>query len=208
MATNAVTGFFVASVGDVICQQYIEMRTGPLLSVVPWDPWRTAEMGLIRALVVTPFIHYWYPFVERTCPGSSVSKVLGRILIDQSCGTPQVVTMVFFASSIFRFEPWSFPLRMKNHFFATWRTGLKFWPIVHSINFSVVPVSHRPLFAHFASVYWNAMLSYFTHVDDVTNKMDIPPPYVGGIKPVFAGKKKNVVVPALEPQFLRSNAAG
>ncbi len=73
--------------------------------------------------------------------------------------------MVFLSHSLMRGDLANSIDRLKHQFFVTYTTGLKYWPIVHSINFSVVPMMHRSLFAHFASVYWMAVLSYYSNME-------------------------------------------
>eukprot|EP01038_Epipyxis_sp_PR26KG_P011665 gene11665-15619_t len=238
--TNAFTGFFIAAIGDMICQKYFENNINQEISTsvnnfplnlqsnndninsivsdvgkkeksykkivvssedlrsqanhdntrnlriisndienqdshikniqkhiinrFQWDFIRSLEMGTIRAVVITPFILFWYPFLVYLCPGKPFIRVVGRVVIDQLFGSPTVITMVFFAKALFRGDPYSTITNLKYQFIVTWVTGLKYWPFVHSLNFSIIPLKHRPLFAHFASLYWNAILSYYSNI--------------------------------------------
>lgn len=190
LQTNAATGFVVASFGDLLNQRYFETTSSTSTSGrhsevgnndiiigkgekrdgntggFRWNVIQSVEMGVIRAFFVTPWIHHWYPLMDKLSPGKSIQNVLGRVAIDQTCGSPITISIVFLSSSVLRLKPFPsfFINRMQTHFFSTWTTGLRFWPFIHSINFSVVPQAHRPLFAHFASVYWNAVLSYHAHL--------------------------------------------
>ncbi len=172
--TNAVTGFFISAVGDVYCQKYFDKKkvtdNGKPAETPTWNARRSFEMGLVRAFVITPFIHFWYPFLERVSPGATLFRVFGRVFVDQLIGSPTVIIMVFMATSAMRGELSSILVRIRQQFLGTWFTGLKYWPIVHSINFSVVPLMHRSLFAHFASVYWMAVLSYYSNAKIVSTE--------------------------------------
>jgi protein Mpv17 len=166
--TNSITGFCIATIGDALCQRYFDnnkhQETGKPLQQT-WDVRRSLELGLIRATVITPFIHFWYPFLERASPGFTIFRVAGRVLIDQSIGAPITISMVFIAHSVMKGDLAGSMRKLRHQFIDTYTTGLRYWPIVHSINFSVVPLMHRSLFAHCASVYWMAVLSYYSNMD-------------------------------------------
>jgi hypothetical protein len=121
-------------------------------------------MAAIRALIITPFVLQWYPFLTRLCPGPSVWRVMGRVAVDQSIGAPIVISMVFTANAVLNREVSSLGQRLREQLLVTWAAGLRYWPVVHSITFGLVPLQHQPLFAHVASVYWNAVLSYYANL--------------------------------------------
>lgn len=167
--TNAITGFVIAAVGDAFCQQYFDSdkrdRDGKTLNVPQWNVGRSLELGVVRTAVITPFIHFWYPFLERVCPGATVLRLAGRVLIDQGIGAPITISMVFVANSALKGDIAGGVHRIKQQFVSVYTTGLRYWPLVHSINFSVVPMTHRSLFAHLASVYWMAVLSHYSNME-------------------------------------------
>jgi len=188
MLTNSATGFVVAALGDVVTQRYLadlqakqaqqqasqnkSSATKALSTTTTtdnkndwWDSKRTLEMAFIRAAIVAPFVFYWYPFVMRAVPGRALHRVLGRVCFDQTFGSPLVVVMVFTASSLLQGRGLAGAIqRIREKGVRTWVTGLSYWPFVHTINFGVVPGKHQPLFAHFASLYWNAVLSYYANM--------------------------------------------
>jgi hypothetical protein len=187
--TNCSMGFIIAGVGDVLCQRYFEYpakrkeemklieaprtntngssyTSGRQLVVqnFEWDKKRSLQMGFIRAAVITPFVLFWYPFLVYLSPGPSLLRVMSRVMIDQSIGSPIVVTLVFLANAILNNDLPNFLQQLKERFFITWVTGLKYWPFVHMFTFGIIPAAYQPLFAHFASVYWNAVLSYYSNM--------------------------------------------
>lgn len=177
LIVNCCTGFLIAAIGDVCCQKFLEKKkvcvsieSQVVDSPWQWDYRRSAELGVIRACVITPFITFWYPFVVRASPGMTLASVLGRVVVDQSVGSPVVITMVFVGKSLIRGDLSTCWDRMKDQFGKTWLTGFKYWPIVHLFTFSVVPPIHRPLFAHIASVYWMAQLSYFSSLEVLSSE--------------------------------------
>jgi hypothetical protein len=187
---NGFTGFVIAGYGDYLCQRYYEYpfhlkhlksldsdieSTGTYLinphkqtsipSILPfqWDHQRTLNMALIRAFVITPFVLKWYATLVYLCPGTNFLRVVGRVMLDQSTGSPIVITLVFLSNSLLQNQIHQFFPRLYSEFFSTWKSGLQYWSIIHLFNFKYIPLSHQPLFAHFASVYWNAVLSYYAN---------------------------------------------
>jgi hypothetical protein len=152
LATNAVTGAVVASLGDVACQRLI-------LDKPEWDARRTADMGVIRAVVMAPFLQLYFPFLARLVPGATTGRALLRVLADQCIGAPVSISLTFAAASLLRGEPASALPRIRQELAPTWVDGAQFWPFVHFITFKFVPLPFQPLWTHCMSVYWNAVLS-------------------------------------------------
>jgi hypothetical protein len=184
LLTNCVTGFILASLGDIACQKWIE---GPAraknvkklpnynfqekkdsehtaVAAFHWDARRTLEMGVIRAAVIAPFIHVYYPFLASLFPSTQFRYVLGRVILDQFLGSPIVIGLVFFSSAILQGRPLAVFQRIREKGFATWMRGLQYWPFVHSLTFGVIPAVHRTLWAHVCSIYWNAVLSFYANM--------------------------------------------
>jgi protein Mpv17 len=177
--TNAVTGFFIASAGDILCQQQnynssmlpLDTAFKPSFSEV-YDAKRTLRMGAIRGLIVTPFVLKWYPTLLKLSPGKTLSRVVSRIIIDQCIGSPIVITLVF-VTNLCLFQQQSLHnlfVKLKSEGRLSWIRGLQYWPLVHLITFGLVPLKHQTLFAHFMSIYWMYILSFYSNTNKTTVK--------------------------------------
>ena len=71
-----------------------------------------------------------------------------------------ILTLFFYSIG----HPLSSFQRIKEIGFSTWLRGLQYWPFVHAIMHRFVPIQHQTLFAHFCSLYWNAVLSYYVNL--------------------------------------------
>jgi hypothetical protein len=130
-----------------------------------WNVKRTIEMALIRAVVVTPYVVVWYKFLAELFAHQSILGLITRITLDQLLSSPFMIVVVFFAHMIIRRYPWHhFISQLRNEFLPAWKAGLQYWPFVHLITYGVLPLVYQPLFAHFASVYWNGVLSYYANL--------------------------------------------
>lgn len=173
-ATNCITGFIVATIGDVACQQYVEkpcnMSNSSMISNTSIvekgvDAKRAIELGLIRASLVTPFCQWWYGFLQRLAPGNN--QVFKRVAIDSAIGSPVVICMVFVAKGLLLGDLEVSKDLLSNNLLKTWVAGLSFWPFVHTINFRFVPLMYQPLVGTVASLYWNVVLSYYSNKDNI-----------------------------------------
>lgn len=82
-------------------------------------------MSVIRAVVITPFVLNWYPLLVYLSPGATLSRVAGRVLIDQSIGSPIVIALVFAAHAVAKGDPKLCVEQLQHQFFTTWYTGLR-----------------------------------------------------------------------------------
>lgn len=139
-----------------------------------WDVKRSLDLSLIRAFVITPFVMKWYTILPKLSPGLSPRSIFVRILLDVAIGSPCVISLVFVSSAILKGDISRCVDTFRGQFYDTWLTGIQYWPFVHTFNFRFVPLKHQPLFAHFASVYWNAVLSYYSNKPAVTPDDAVP----------------------------------
>ena len=159
LAVNATMGFIVGGLGDLACQKYIYKRSAS----EGYNFQQAFEMGITRMVVISPFLHVYYPWLVKVCPGKAPQRVVGRVILDQLIGSPIVICSVMATTCLFRGkEPKHIYNQIMENAFNAWTVGLQYWPFIHTLNFGFVPVVHQPLVAGFGSVYWYAMLSYYS----------------------------------------------
>lgn len=100
-------------------------------------------------------------------------SVFKRVAIDQAVGSPIVILMVFSAKALLAGQLTTLPAMIENNMLNTWLCGFKYWSVMHSFNFRFVPLMYQPLFATMASLYWNAVLSYYS--SNVNNSLSKVP---------------------------------
>lgn len=194
LLTNCIAGSIIAVIGDIGCQKYeqkylnINVPTKAIedssissefsLSHFSFDDFskkfkeeastidstRSLEMGFIRGTVITPFILKWYPTLVRLCPGNTIPRIFGRVVLDQITGGPICLLLIFMIkAAISGMTLKELDDLITNNYYPAWFKGLQYWPFVNMINFGFVPLKFQPFLAHFASVYWNAVLSYYAN---------------------------------------------
>jgi hypothetical protein len=112
--------------------------------------------------VIAPFIAVWYPFLAR-----NFSTTPAKIVADQLFGSPTVISAVFVANHLLGGKGLQtldqFGSKLYTDGLSAWGMGMTYWPIVHTITFGILPLRHQAVFAHVASVPWNACLSHFAN---------------------------------------------
>jgi hypothetical protein len=176
---NVVSGFFLAFGGDVFCQTQFESGKGvfykdeKVAAKWEWNEGRSWELGVLRATLLGPWTHIYYPWLARVIPGPHLKHAMMRAGLDQFVGSPVVICLAWFGSDIYngRYNDLNSLAsnvkltvgRIIDQGPNAWLGGAKFWPFVHTINFRFVPQLHQPMFAHFFSIYWNAILSFYNN---------------------------------------------
>lgn len=187
-ALNVVSGFVLAFGGDIVCQTQFESgkslfhKDEEVAKTWRWNEARSWELGVLRAALLGPWTHVYYPWLMRTIPGAGLKYAMGRALLDQFVGSPVVICLVWFGSDIYNgrynsVEKWadsfaSTVAKVEDQGPNAWKGGAQFWPIVHTINFWKIPPLHQPMFAHVFSIYWNAILSYYNNCANI-NKAEL-----------------------------------
>ena len=169
--TNGIIGMFVASLGDLLCQM-IENKQSSSSSMMSlsWDKKRSLNLALIRGFLVVPFVVRWYAKLAELYPETTTISLLKRCLTNEVLGSPFMIALVFFGNAILTSNTphkalYSFIDRYKKQGISTWISSFSFWPLCHILVTFRLPLHYQPLWASFAAVYWNAILSYHTNVE-------------------------------------------
>eukprot|EP00747_Dinoflagellata_sp_TGD_P185291 gnl/TRDRNA2_/TRDRNA2_41755_c0_seq1.p1 gnl/TRDRNA2_/TRDRNA2_41755_c0~~gnl/TRDRNA2_/TRDRNA2_41755_c0_seq1.p1 ORF type:complete len:193 (+),score=16.43 gnl/TRDRNA2_/TRDRNA2_41755_c0_seq1:181-759(+) len=122
------------------------------------DPQRAARLATWRSLS-TPFVHYWFNFLAQRFPGTSWQDVLRRVLADQICASPIFNLPFYPLMALLEGKPEDAWCRLSTKYVHTLGVNYCFWPFVHLVTFSIVPLRHRVHFANIASMVWTGILS-------------------------------------------------
>ena len=104
---------------------------------------------------MAPFLHVYFPLLNRLIPGSAPLQVAKRVVADLSIAPPITLPLVFGTSAILQGKPETAWPRIQQQLVPAWMNGALYWPVIHSFNFRLVAVANQPLVAHIASVPWN-----------------------------------------------------
>jgi len=64
-----------------MCQRYFSDNVCTVSCGNSADFYRSSKMGFIRAFVIAPFIHVYYPWLVKIYPGKETKKVFVRVIL-------------------------------------------------------------------------------------------------------------------------------
>jgi protein Mpv17 len=122
---------------------------------------RTFVSTLVGLCYFGPAAHYWYEWIFRLLPSTSLTSTLYKAFWGQLIFGPSF-TCIFFATSLiqsgdFTLKNWW--KKIRNDLPGAWLAGIGFWPIVDFISYSMIPIKLIPLFINGASFIWTIYLS-------------------------------------------------
>lgn len=123
----------------------------------------------------------WVKISSRLIPGSSLRVAAVKALVEQFTYGPFSIIAFYFGMNVLEgqscIDAWR---EVEEKFFPTWKVvvkiivantlfnffslmfqmGMKFWPIVQTLNFALVPEKNRVIFVGLASFVWTTYLSF------------------------------------------------
>ena len=165
--TNTISGGVLLALGDLI-QQSIEQRNSACDgNAKQYDLERSGRMTTVGFALGLPH-HYWYLFLDRLIPGTSMRCVAKKILLDQSCFSPFANFVFFTGSGLLEGnsykDSWN---EFKEKFPMVYKTDCLFWPPAQIVNFTFLSPTYRVLYVNFFTLAWNVFLSYAKNFDKV-----------------------------------------
>jgi len=131
------------------------------MSVNQTDTTRVIVSVLVGLCYFGPASHYWYEWVFRLLPSSSIVSTMQKAALGQIFFGP-TFTCIFFATSLMQsgeFSLFNWLQKIKSDLFSVWAAGLGFWPIVDFVSYAYVPKPFIPLFVNSCSFLWTIYLS-------------------------------------------------
>ncbi|VEU40542.1 unnamed protein product [Pseudo-nitzschia multistriata] len=122
---------------------------------------RVITSTLVGLLYFGPAAHYWYEWIFKLLPGTTLASTLYKAFWGQVLFGPSF-TCVFFATILMQsgnFSLQSWWQKIRSDLPGAWLAGAGYWPIVDLLSYSIVPVKWIPLFVNMASFIWTIYLS-------------------------------------------------
>jgi len=158
ITTKSISSAVITVLGDLL-SQYIEAKHKK--KRFDWDALRTSRFGLMGLALVGPVIHFWYGAVFRLFPGTNVTAVAKRVMIDQFAFAP--IFLPTFMSGIWILEGKNMSellLNLQRELPTAIVANWSLWIPAQIINFRFVPLKYQVLFSNFVGFIWNTYLSF------------------------------------------------
>ena len=167
--TKSLTAGMIFALSDLLAQVLTKSTTNGTDD--PSHPDRTTTTTVVWTRVLSsaavglfyfgPAAHYWYSWIFRILPSTSLRSTLQKAILGQLFFGPSF-TCIFFAVSLiqsgtFTMSHWWHKIR--NDLPSAWMAGAGYWPIVDLISYSYVPPQYIPLFVNICSFFWTTYLA-------------------------------------------------
>ena len=153
---TTVVATITLTAGDILAQNIQHIRGNP---PGPYDAARTLRMAA-GSLITGPFSVLWFRSLDRVIgSGNTPRLVATKVMLQSVLYAPVQIGMIFGIPSILEgASSDEIRQRLSVEIPKAWKVGILFWPFVHVLSFSFVPLLYRPLALNLVAVCWNAFL--------------------------------------------------
>ncbi|KAJ9576287.1 hypothetical protein L9F63_006886, partial [Diploptera punctata] len=145
-----------------LCQQAITGRE-------KFDFREAFRYSLFGALYVAPTLYGWIKFSGVLWPHMNLKIAVTKALIEQVSYGPIAVASFFFGMSLLEGRSVAEGINeVKTKFWQTYQVGFCVWPVVQTVNFSLVPEPNRVIFVGLCSMIWTCFLAFMKQLDSKT----------------------------------------
>lgn len=171
--TNTVSCGLMMAIGDVTVQR-IEHHLSGSRSSKKNDWHRTGRLFVVGVLM-GPFNHGWYTFLDKVLPAAKPLVVVKKILMDQIVAAPILAFGFFMGTNLLERIPfdksWD---EFKQKFWIVYKMDCMIWPAAQAINFFYLNPKFRVLYVSFVTIFWDSYLSFIKHKEvDGHKKEDV-----------------------------------
>lgn len=157
LVTNVSITVGLSCTGDFLQQRY-QIKTKETKAMNLTRSQHVAASGL----VIGPFCHYWYLFLDKWLPGKTVKIVLKKVIVDQLICSPIYISLFLLTTTLLENKSWE---EMKEEtkskgatlYLAEWIV----WPPAQLVNFFFLPTRYRVLYDNSISLGFDC---YFSRV--------------------------------------------
>ncbi|XP_069683563.1 mpv17-like protein [Periplaneta americana] len=115
---------------------------------------------------VAPTLYAWLRVATLMWPQQNLKSALCRAIVEQFTYTPFAMVCFFFLMTLMEGKTLSdAATEVGAKFIPTYQVGACVWPIVQTINHTLVPERNRVPFVGMCSLLWTCFLAYMKHLE-------------------------------------------
>ncbi|XP_061387249.1 uncharacterized protein LOC133322250 [Musca vetustissima] len=131
-----------------------------------FDWWRCLRFSLYGGLFVAPTLYGWIKISSAMWPKTSLRTAVMKAAVETVSYTPAAMTCFYFIMSLLEMKTLGeASAEVSKKFLPTYKVAASVWPIVATINFSVIPEKNRVPFISVCSLIWTCFLAYMKHLE-------------------------------------------
>ncbi|XP_046402102.1 mpv17-like protein isoform X1 [Ischnura elegans] len=122
---------------------------------------RAARFSLFGSCYVAPTLYGWVKLSSAMWPASTLSVAITKALVEQVSYGPAAMIAFFFGMSLLECKGVkAAATEVSDKFWPTYKVGVCVWPVLQTINFSVISERNRVPFVSICSLIWTTFLSF------------------------------------------------
>ncbi|XP_053685973.1 mpv17-like protein isoform X1 [Sabethes cyaneus] len=142
--------------------------TGSLIQqTLEGKDWRTynyrqcLNFALFGTFFVAPTLYGWVKISSQMWPTMNLKTGITKAIVEQFSYGPFAGTSFFFGMSLLEQKTIGEAVQeVKTKFPDTYKVGICVWPVIQTINFSLIPEHNRVPFVSICSLLWTTFLAY------------------------------------------------
>lgn len=126
-----------------------------------YDYMRMLRFSLFGSLYVAPTLYGWVRLSSAMWPQMNLKVGFVKAVIEQLSYGPFACASFFMGMSLLEMKTFKEAVQeTKEKFVPTFKVGICIWPILQTINFSMIPEKNRVVFVSICSLLWTTFLAY------------------------------------------------
>uniref|UniRef100_A0A6M2DEX2 Uncharacterized protein n=1 Tax=Xenopsylla cheopis TaxID=163159 RepID=A0A6M2DEX2_XENCH len=135
---------------------------GKTFETYDWN--RCLRFCLYGSLFTAPTLYGWVKLSSSIWPHSNLRTAVIKALIEQVTYGPFALASFFFGMSLMETRNVDEAVKeVKAKFLPTYKVGVCVWPVLQTINFSLISESNRVPFVSLCSLMWTSFLAYMKY---------------------------------------------
>lgn len=126
-----------------------------------YDWQRCLRYSLYGTFVSAPMLYSWMRVANIMWPRRDFRSSMTKAFTEQVAYDPFAIVFFFYGMSILERKKQSQAAdEVREKFWDTYKVGFVYWPVVQTINFSLVPQKNQIIAAGFFSLIWTTFLAF------------------------------------------------
>lgn len=142
LLTKSVTSFLISLTADIICQlgsgdrddsANTTLSAEVIERIVSLDWHRIMKFSFLGGVLVGPTLHFWYGFLARIIPGTTLLASTKRLALDQLVFAPVFIPIFFSSTLMLEGRPNMIVSKIKSDWWSTLLANYVVWVPGHTL---------------------------------------------------------------------------
>ncbi|XKL68406.1 hypothetical protein PGB90_003897 [Kerria lacca] len=133
-----------------------------------FDYSRAARFSFFGCFYVAPTINIWLTIAGRIWPKNDIKSAMIKAIVEQISYTPFAMVSFYFGMSLLEGKNMDAAKQeVSSKFLPTYKVGAVIWPVLQTINYTLIPERNRIPFVSICSLMWSSFLAYMNRKEKI-----------------------------------------